>query len=74
MLWHAAKCPCLISRSFGNSSLQSFPALGHLVQNGHPSGGFSGLGISPTSLIRFLEALTSGLAMGIADKSICVYG
>mgnify|MGYP004584055507 CR=1 FL=1 len=47
-------------------------ALGHLVLNGHPEGGFKGLGTSPSSLILFLAAERSGSAMGMADISISV--
>jgi hypothetical protein len=53
-------------------SAQHFCAFGQRVRKGHPEGGNNGLGISPSSLIRFLLALRSGFAMGIAESSIWV--
>ena len=62
------------SRSSGTYPEQSSIATGHRVWNTHPDGGFSGLGISPSSTIRSLRRSNSGSGIGMAERSALVYG
>ena len=62
--------------SSGSTSAQTGAAFQHRVRNRHPEGGFTGLGTSPVSTIRFCWRCRSrlGSGTGTADSSACVYG
>ena len=69
---HAAKCPCVISRSGGTALAHSSIAIGQRVLKRHPDGGEIGVGTSPFRMMRSLFIFGSGI--GIADNNACVYG
>jgi hypothetical protein len=49
-------------------------AYGHLVRKGHPEGVFSGLGISPLSIIRLLALAVFGSGIGTDERRALEYG
>src|SRR5438270_13365880 len=63
----ALKCPGEISRNRGGSSAQAGKAYRHRVRKAQPDGGARGLGMSPTSTMRW--RFTLGSATGAAENT-----
>ncbi len=77
--WQATWWPETSSASGGSCVRQICCAFQHLVWKRQAAGGLSGLGTSPSSLIRWRRSrwpsvLVSGSGTGTAESSATVYG
>ena len=70
MQQESTKCPGETSfNSIGSvESIHDCAGSGQRVLNTHPTGGFRGLGTSPSRTVRLLVASITGSGIGIADK------
>ena len=67
--WQATQCPGSSSRQAGTSSAHWARTAGQRVRKRQPDGGVTGLGISPSSVIRRFTRSLDGSGTGSAGNS-----